>query len=113
MIEFHIEGLERLEADLARIVPETRARIVGGALRSAAEAVAEEGNRRVHSPRGRARTFKVFVHNDRAFVSPGSRANFFAQRFMPILQATINATHDRIERILVAAVEAGVRAALR
>jgi len=112
-LDVRIDGLDRLDAGLKRIVPSSRGRIVGGALRTAATAVAEEANRRVHSPRGHARTFKVYVDRGVGKVTPGSRANFFSQRLMPILDASVNATHSRVESVLISAVEAGIREALR
>lgn len=106
-----ITGLDKLDAGLRRIVPNSRVRINGGALRTAANAIAEDGNRRVHSPRGRARTFKVYVNSTNAKVTPGSRANFFSQRYRPVLDQTINATHSRVEDVMHDAVEAAVRSA--
>ena len=113
MINIQIDGLDKLQADLKKIMPEARHQIAGGPLRTAAEAIAQEGNRRVHSPQGRARTFKVYVTPTSAKVTPGSRANFFSQRFMPVLEATVNATHSRVENVLRGAVEAAVRVVLR
>lgn len=112
-LSVQIKGLAEIDAGLKKIVPRSRGRITGGALRTAAEAIAQEGNRRVHSPRGHARTFHVYVNGPKAKVTPGSRANFFSQRFMPVLDATVNATHSRVENVLRDAVEAGVREALR
>lgn len=112
-MDVKITGLNELEAGLKKIVPRSRGRINGGALRTAANAVAEEGNRRIHSPQGHARTFKVYVNPTNAKVTPGSRANFFSQRFRPVLDSTINATHSRLENVMRDAVEAGVREALR
>jgi hypothetical protein len=112
-ITITLEGLDNLEAGLGRITPSARRRIVGGALRAAAEAVQQEGNRRIHSPQGRARTFHVIVQGARAYVGPGSRANFFSQRFMPVLAAAISAAHSRIENVIRDAVEAGIRDAFR
>src|SRR5438094_6006201 len=109
-LDVRIEGLAELEGKLKRIVPNARNRIASGALRTAAEAIAQEGNRRVHSPRGRARTFKVYVNATNAKVTPGSRANFFSQRYRPVLDATLNATHSRVENVITDAVDAGVRA---
>ena len=113
MLDVRIEGLDKLRADLARIAPEARARLLAGPMRQSAEAMAEEGNRRVHSPRGHARTFRVYTTAAKAVVSPGSRANFFSQRFMPVLDATVNATHSRVENIIRDAVEQAVRMVLR
>lgn len=109
----HIEGLDELQAGLKRIDSDVKRRIAGGPLREAAEAVAQEANRRVHSPRGHARTFKVHVHPTSAYVSPGSRANFFSQRFRPILHASVDATHSRVENVLRGAVDAAVRMVFR
>lgn len=108
-----VEGLDALTNGLKAIEPNAKDRVINGALRQAAEAVAQEGNRRVHSPRGNARTFHVIVDGPKAYVGPGSRANFFSQRFMPVLDATINASRSRIENVLRDAVEAGVRVSFR
>lgn len=108
MIEIKIEGLDKLDAGLRRIVPETQRRLAAPAKESA-QVIAQEGNRRIHSPRGHARTFRVYTTSARAVVSPGSRANFFSQRFRPMLQAAIDATHSRVEEIVRKAVEQVVR----
>lgn len=113
MIHIQVTGAAELAARLERVIPEARSRIQGGALRTAANAIAEEGNRRVHSPQGHARTFKVYVDHGVGKVTPGSRANFFSQQFMPILNATVNATHSRVENVIRDAVEAAVRAVVR
>lgn len=108
-----ITGLSELEAGLKKIIPESRNRITGGALRSAASLVAEEGNRRVHSPRGHARTFKVYADRKVGKVTPGSRANFFSQLRYPVLEAAVSATHSRVQNVIEDAVDAAVRMALR
>jgi hypothetical protein len=113
MIDVKITGLAELDAGLKRIVPNARSRINGGALRDAAEAIAQEGNRRIHSPRGHARTFKVYINKDKAKVTPGSRANFFSQLYRPVLTATINATRSRLDNLMHKAVETGTESALR
>lgn len=113
MIDVKVTGLENLEAGLKRIVPDSRRRLLSGPLKQAAQAVAEEGNRRVHSPRGHARTFRVYTTQTSAVVSPGSRANFFSQRFMPVLTATVEAAHSRIQNIVDDAVESVVRVSFR
>lgn len=113
MIDVKVEGLPALLAKIERIGPAIKSRVTHGALREGAEAYAQEGNRRVHSPAGRARTFKVFVHNDQAYVSPGSRANFFSQMRYPILPGVMRAATDRVTRVMEDAVEAGLREALR
>jgi len=113
VIDVKITGLAELDAGLRRIVPNARSRINGGKLREAATAIAEEGNRRVHSPRGHARTFKVYVNPTNAKVTPGSRANFFSQRFKPVLDQTVNATHSRVENVMRDAVEAAVKVAFK
>jgi len=105
--------IERADAQLGRLVPESRHRIVGGPLRQAAEVVAAEGNRRVHSPRGHARTFRVYVNGPKAKVTPGSRANFFSQRRYPILESTVQSTERKVNEIIHDAVESAVRVALR
>ena len=110
-LSIQVTGLEKVDAGLKRILPNSRNRIQGGALRTAGNAIAEEGNRRVHSPRGHARTFKVYVNPTSVKVTPGSRANFFSQRFMPVLGATVNATHSRVENVIRDAVDAAVRSA--
>jgi hypothetical protein len=109
LLDVKVIGLAELEAGLRRIVPNARNRIQGGALRTAAVAIAEEGNRRIHSPRGHARTFKVYVNPTNAKVTPGSRANFFSQRFKPVLDQTINATHNRVQNVMGDAVEVAVK----
>lgn len=113
MIDVKVTGLAEFDAGLKKIVPNSRSRINGGALRTAANAIAEEGNRRVHSPRGHARTFKVYANPTNAKVTPGSRANFFSQRFRPVLDQTINATHSRVDNVMRDAVEAAVQAAFK
>lgn len=113
MIDIKVVGLEGLDAKLGRIVPESRDRIKSGALRTAANAVADEANRRIHSPAGHARTFKVYVDRGVGKVTPGSRANFFSQQYLPVLDATVNATHSRVENVIRDAVEGGLRAAFR
>ena len=113
MINVKVTGLEELTAGLKRIVPESRSRITQGPLKEAATAIAEEGNRRIHSPRGHARTFKVHINAKGALVTPGSRANFFSQRFKPVLDATVNATHSRVENVMRSAVEQAIRMVLK
>jgi hypothetical protein len=109
LLDVKITGLAELDKGLKRIVPNARSRINGGALRTAATAIAEEGNRRVHSPRGHARTFKVYVNPNNAKVTPGSRANFFSQRFKPVLDQTVNATHSRVQNTMRDAVDVAVK----
>lgn len=113
MIDANVTGLDELIAGLKRIVPESRSRITSGPMKEAAQAIAEEGNRRVHSPQGHARTFRVYTTRTSAIVSPGSRANFFSQRFKPVLEATVNATHSRVENVMRGAVESVVRLIFR
>jgi hypothetical protein len=113
VINITIEGLDELKIGLGRITPSARNRIVGGALRTAAQAVQQEGNRRIWSPQGHARTFHVIVQGAKAYVGPGSRANFFSQRYRPVLVAAINAAHSRIENVIRDAVEGGIRDAFR
>jgi len=112
-VQITVEGLDTLVAKLAKLEPRSRGRIVNGALRQAAETVANEGNRQVHSPLGHARTFRVDVRGTRAYVGPGSRANFFSQLRFPVMDSTLRATHERVEQVIGDAVEAGVREALR
>ena len=112
-IDVEVKGAEKLQNGLKRIVSEERKRLTSGPMRHAAEAVAQEGNRRVHSPRGHARTFRVYTTVNSAVVSPGSRANFFSQQFKPILHATVNATRSRIDNILNDAIDAAVRTTFR
>lgn len=111
--QIRVEGIKELEADLNRIVPESRQRIAHGPMKESAQAIAEEANRRVHSPRGHARTFRVYTTATSAVVSPGSRAAFFSQQYRPILDATVNATHSRVENIIRNATEDAVRTTLR
>jgi len=112
-VDIRVEGLDELKAGLDRMVPDARKQILAGPMQQAAQAVAEEGNRRIHSPRGHARTFRVYTTPTSAVVSPGSRANFFSQRFRPVLQATVDATHSRVENIMREVVEAVARVSFR
>ena len=66
MINIKIDGLDKLEVDLKKIVPESRHRIVGGPLRTAAEG-GGDGTRRVRLF-GREVTARVY---DRGALGPG------------------------------------------
>lgn len=112
-ISVSFKGLEELEAKLKKLTPEAHRRLASDALRPSAEAIAQEGNRRIHSPRGHARTFRAWVKQNESHVTPGSRANFFSQRYKPVLQATVNAVRSRLDNISHDAVERAVDTVVR